>query len=203
MTQYTFADILKDAEDAFKALPVGDYDVVVVEAEGLPSGGGKPMIKTKMQVLHGPAAGKIVWNNFTISPENPQAVAIFMRHMMIFGITGDFFLSLPPVVVGNKDNATQIGSLIAPHLLGKQARLTLSQREWPEGSGQFRNNVDNIVPIPGGVAGGPGGESVPTPNVPQPMPTGAAGGVPIPDASVPTPTNDAANSQSKPPELPF
>jgi len=48
-------------------LPDGDYMVKVVDAEEKPASTGSEMISLKLQVQHGPHAGKWVWDNVVFS----------------------------------------------------------------------------------------------------------------------------------------
>jgi hypothetical protein len=159
LTTIDFGKALQDAKGAsFEALPIGDYDVEVAKSEATTSQNGKPMIKTTMKVVTGPYEKRPIINNFVMSLENPQAVAIFFRHMKAFGLTEDFFASLG-----------QTSSLepVATALVGRRARLTLGHREW---QGETRNEVKGVKPYTGAPQmGGPAG----------PVGPGAAGGVPL------------------------
>lgn len=183
MTTIDFAKALADAKGAtFEALPVGDYDVEVAKAEAVTSSNGKPMIKTTMKVVAGPYERRPIINNFVLSLENPQATAIFFRHMKCFGLTEEFFTSL-----GAR------GSLepVATALTGRRARLSLGHREW---NGETRNEVKAVKPYtgappvagpaaPGGGLATPGPTSGPTPPSGPTGPTPPAG----PGVSLPSP----------------
>jgi hypothetical protein len=194
-----FNRAIQDAKSAsFEALPAGDYDVEVAEATGTRSSNGKPMIKTLMKVLSGGYTGRQVWNNFVLSMENPQAMAIFFRHMKCFKLDENFFASL---------GANGSMDAVATALVGRRARLTLGIREW---NGENRNEVKQIKPFTGAPASagptptagpvgpsGPGaasygpGPAGPAPLPPAPMmPTGPAAapqGYPAPLAAAPVP----------------
>lgn len=192
MVTIDFAKALQDAKGAsFEALPIGDYDVEVAKAEAVTSQNGKPMIKTTMRVVSGPYEKRPIINQFVLSTENAQAVAIFFRHMKAFGLTEDWFASLG-----------QQGSLepVASALLGRRARLTIGHREW---QGEMRNEVKAVKPYTGAPAMGPGPSTGPTaPGVgPSPL-TGPAALPPRPAVGPTTPTSaPVAPSTSTPPSV--
>lgn len=156
MSTIDFGKALADAKGAsFEALPIGDYDVEVAKSEATTSQNGKPMIKTTMRVVTGPYEKRPIINNFVMSLENPQAVAIFFRHMKAFGLTEDFFASL-----GSSGSLEPVASA----LVGRRARLTLGHREW---QGETRNEVKSVKPYTGAppltAPPGPAGPGGPTP----------------------------------------
>lgn len=159
MTTIDFNRLQQDAKGAsFEALPIGDYDVEVNKADAVTSQNGKPMIKTTMRVVSGPYERRPIINQFVLSTENPQAVAIFFRHMKAFGLTDEYFSGLG-----------QVTSLepVANALIGRRARLSIGHREW---QGEMRNEVKSVKPYTGAppVAAptgptGPGGPAGPRP----------------------------------------
>jgi hypothetical protein len=162
MTVLNFKALLQEAKTAsFEALPKGDYPVTIIAADAITSSTGKPMIKVKAEVMAGhAAAGKKVFNNFVISEENPTALNFFFTHMAILGVPESFFMQVSDLTP------------VAAALVGRSAIFSLSQREFPVGSGQMRNQVDGVKPlagVPGAVtapATAPVG-GIPTPQVPQ------------------------------------
>lgn len=120
-------------EASFEALPPSVYDVVVDAAEATQSSSGKDMIKTTFRVEGGPYHGRKVFNQFVLSPENPNALNFFFRHMRAMGLGSEFFAANPRT------------EQVASALVGQPCRVRLSQREWPQGSGEFRNNVDAVM----------------------------------------------------------
>lgn len=175
MTTINFNQAIQDAKSvSFEALPIGDYDIRVIESTATTASSGKPMIKVKMEVITGPYAPRKVFNQFVLSLENPNAVSIFFRHMRAFGLDEQFFAALGPE-----------GSLdpVAAALLGRQATVKLGHREW---QGENRNNCEGFKPFTGpsavGVPGMPVNPGVPAmpppptaPQMPQvpPMPATA------------------------------
>lgn len=151
MTTINFAQALQDARGAtFEPLPVGDYDVEVTKTEAVTSQNGKPMIKTTFKVVSGPYEKRPIINQFVLSVENPQAVAIFFRHMKAFGLTEEWFASL-----GQQSSLEPVASA----LLGRRARLSIGHREW---QGEMRNEVKGVKPYTGAP--------------PQPAPAGPSAG---------------------------
>lgn len=175
------------ADDAgFSAIPANEYDLVVATAEVARTnanneGGAKDQIKVKFKVENGPHAGKAVFTNFVLSPENPNALGFFFRHMAALGLTREYFQGNPPL--------TQV----AAALVGRRCRGKVSIRLWNE---EERNQIDKILP-PIGAATGPipaaPGSAPPVPQVPVPGPTApvytpAPGAVPattLPQPGVP------------------
>lgn len=188
MTTIDFTRALNDAKGAsFEALPVGDYDIEVSKSEAVTSQNGKPMIKVTMKVVAGPYERRPIINNFVMSVENPQAVAIFFRHMKAFGLTEEFFASLGSA-----------GSLdpVASALVGRRARLTLGHREW---NGEMRNEVKSVKPYTGApVAAGGSPVGGPIPPGAAPLPTGPA---PLPPSPVPAPVAPVAAPTSPAPPV--
>src|SRR5688572_26279232 len=80
----------------FEPLPVGDYDVEVTESRHQKSKASqKDMFVVRFKVVNGPYANRSVWNNFVISPENGNALAIFFRQMNALGLPAEFFAQNP------------------------------------------------------------------------------------------------------------
>lgn len=178
MTTIDFNRALQDAKGAsFEALPVGDYDVEVAKTEAVISQNGKPMIKTTMRVVSGPYEKRPIINQFVFSGENPQAVAIFFRHMKAFGLTEEFFSAL---------GAVSSLEPVANALVGRRARLTIGHREW---QGETRNEVKSVKPYTGAPPAvaptGPGAAMAPPLAGPAPLPPQFANGGPVPAPAAP------------------
>lgn len=191
MTTIDFNRAIQDAKSAsFEALPIGDYDVETIEATATRSSNGKPMIKAKMRVIVGPYAQRTIFNNFVLSVENPQAMAIFFRHMKCFGLTEEFFAALGSA--GSMDT-------VASTLVGRRARLTLGIRQW---NGEDRNDVTQVKPYTGAPSGGPTG---PAPLSPATAGPAAASVAPAPaptPAPLPAPTHAPTPPAATPQPLP-
>jgi hypothetical protein len=192
LTTIDFTRALNDAKGAsFEALPVGDYDVEVAKTEATTSSNGKPMIKVNMKVVTGPYERRPIINNFVMSVENPQAVAIFFRHMKAFGLTEEFFASL-----GSSGSLDPVASA----LVGRRVRLSLGHREW---NGEMRNEVKSVKPYTGAppMAGptAPGGPTPPGLPLASPPVAGPAPLPPAPVAAPAVPTVTSAEAVASPP----
>lgn len=181
----TFGDILKQAEQSgatFEVLEAGEYVAKIIESEYKQSSNNKPQIKTRWEVLQGPKAGfKGLWNYFTLTVDNPNAMAIFYRQMTALGITSEFMQTLaaasPEVAMKQ----------IASALENRSAKIKVKvDTEWNN------NKIERISPLPPefAVTGTPGGGSPfpgvapaapPAPSVPAPAETPAAP-IPAPEA---------------------
>lgn len=133
-----FGDLLNEYRGAGDPPPDGIYDAVVTKSEAVAASTGKPMIKVVFRVLTGPEANKTVPNNFVLTVDNPNAFMFFVRHMAVFGIDHNTLAQLPTTVEGL--------SAIAPHLVGKQARITVQAQP-----GRQLPNVSRVETIPGGM----------------------------------------------------
>lgn len=140
MTSISWDELIKSSAGSFDPLPNGDYDVICVETEAAQTQNGKAMVKAKFRVQGGPHDGRHIWNQFVISPENPNALSFFFQHMKVFGMDENFFTQLPPV---NADLGANDPSLqrIASTMLNRPARVTVNQRSW---NGQMRNSITAI-----------------------------------------------------------
>jgi hypothetical protein len=171
VTTFNFSDLTKAADDAgFTVIPKSDYDLEVVTAEAKQTGTGKHKISVRFKVISGPYAGKSVFNDFVISPDNGTALGFFFRHMKVLGLDRGYFDTNPPLTA------------VASSIIGRRCTGSVSIREW---QGQERNQLDGIKPLAGNVTGS--APMMPTPHSPGsfPPPLGMPiGGAPIPVPSV-------------------
>ena len=180
MASIDFSKALADAKSvSFEPLDNGDYDIEVTSCDAVTSSTGKPMLKAKMKVISGPHMNRTIMNNFTLSLDNPVAVAMFFRQMKFFGLNDEFFASLGAN-----------GSLepVASALVGRRARLTLGQKEW---GGETRNEVKGVKPYTGAPVPGmssPGPVMAPPVTGPVAPPAAAPAAAPVaPPAAAPAP----------------
>lgn len=174
MSTSSFGNLVKKAAESgtsFDLLPAGPYVAKIIESEYKLSNGGKPQIKTRWEVVAGPSAGfKGLWNYFTLTVENPNAVAIFFRQLKTLGITQEFLDALSEL-----DNETAVKH-IAGALEGKMAGIKVTVDT------EYNNNkIDRINPVPADMAAqlgavgntaGPGGFGAPAaPSAPTPPST--------------------------------
>lgn len=174
-------DLLKIADEAgFTPLPVGEYHVVVDKALAKQAQTGKDMINVTFRVLTGPQQDKTCLNNFVLSPESPNAVGFFFRHMAALGIPMEFFTTNPPM------------ANVAAALVGRQCLIEITHREF---GGQVRDNVDKIKPVTGAPVPGPFGNA----GGPVPAPTPVPAATPAPAYIQPAaPTPQAAPAAPAP-----
>lgn len=134
MSSIPFSQLQKMAEESGigQPIPAGRYTVKAVEATAEKTkAGDKDKITVKFSVLDGPHANRKVFNQYVISPDNPNAIAFFFKHMAAFGLTGDFFASEPSMsqVAGAiKDKVVDVDVIIDNY------------------GGEDRNKVKNTYP---------------------------------------------------------
>jgi hypothetical protein len=193
-----FNDLLKAADDAgFSVVPANEYEAEVATAEAKTTSGGKNQIVVRFKIIAGPQAGKSVFNNFVISPDNANALGFFFRHMAAMGLEREYFAANPPL------------SQAAAQLIGRKVTITVSIEQW---NGQDRNRVNAIKKA--GMVSGVGA----TPFIPQAMPPAITSlatpafvpqppSVPtasfVPEPVPPLNTSETQISETKAPEVPF
>lgn len=76
---------LTNAVEQGSPLPNGTYPVIVDNAElSLTKSGTGQVIKVKLKVLEGPSAGRLIFDQFNIKNQNPQAVQIGLGQLKGF-----------------------------------------------------------------------------------------------------------------------
>lgn len=188
-------DLLDDAGGAgnsFESLPDGDYDFVISECDAKQATTGKTMYVTKCAVEGGPHAKRLVWHNFVITPENPNALSWFFRNMNLFGLGREFFATNP-----SDNNVTAA-------LVGKRFRGQVITRSW---NNQDRNEIKQFFTPRATVAGpgsGPSAAAAPA-KAPAPAPAFAApapataAAPPPPPAAAPAPAPIVQQPAAAPP----
>lgn len=176
MTTIDFNALMQEAKAAGTAvLPNGEYTVTVTETEATTASTGRPMIKLSLQVNAGSQhTGRKIRTQIVLTEDNPKALRMFFRNLRTFGIDDATVLGL-----SNVDNG--LGHL-ASMLVGRAVVVKVSSREWPEGSGEYNNQVDAYKSL-GGAAPVVGASPVasPIPGAPSPFPAPQAA-APIPGA---------------------
>lgn len=170
------------AEASFDPVPPSTYDVYVHQAEATTSSTNKDMIKVVFKIENGPYAGKSIFNQFVLSPDNNNALSFFFRHMRALGLGQEFFAANPSM------------GQVASALQGRRARLNVGIRTWNE---QEQNDVKAVLPPlgegvavpPANLAGMPQVAAA-RPVAASPSPSPAAAPVPSP-AYVPPPAPPA------------
>lgn len=156
MSSSSFGSLVKKAQEqgsSFDLIPAEVYTAKIIESEYKLSSGGKPQIKTRWEVVQGPHAGyKGLWNYFTLTIDNPNAVSIFFRQLKALGITQEFLDALSEF-----DNETAVKQ-IASALEGRAASIKVKQDL------EYNNmKIDRINPLPADFVGG---GTVAAPNAP-------------------------------------
>lgn len=174
-------DLMEEAGGAgnsFEPLTDGDYDFVIVECNAQQAKtSGKTMYVAKCQVENGPNKGRLVWHNFVISPENPNALAWFFRNMNVLGLDRAYF---------NTDPADH---QVAQRLTGARFRGQVVTRTW---NNQEKNEIKQFyTPREAGPGAQVGG------GAPAPAPAPAAPPAPSPAYAAPAPA--AAPAPPSPP----
>ena len=211
MASFSWNDLQQAADDAgFGVIPAGEYEATVKTAEHKKTGTGKDKIAVRFSVTGGPSAGKSVFNDFVISPDNGTALGFFFRHMKALGLGPDYFATNPDL------------GKVANDLVGRNCVVVVGIRQWNE---EDRNEIKGIKPS-GGAApaampgAGPAVMAQPQPAAQpqptaQPQPQPAAQPQPAPavstkkdepeDAAPAAPSTDDEPTDEAPakPKLPF
>lgn len=137
MTATPFSDLIKQAAEAkFVVIPNADYPIVCKNASDTKASTGKDMIKMTVAVIAGPHKGATIPTQQVLSPENPAAVAIFLKAMAAFGITEEWLAALPP----RQDGGPNIAALAA-ELRGKTAMASVTTSTWND---EDRNQIERF-----------------------------------------------------------
>lgn len=187
MTQLNWGELIKDAGDAgtYEPLPVGDYNFKIVEAPYKRAQSGRDMWVVKAEVLEGPYARKLVWNNLVLVTDSPNALAMFFRKMGALGLTQDFFAQSPDV------------ETISRALVGRTFRGQVTQREY---LGKINNDIAMYYPLsvaPGAV---PPAAAPVAAAAPAPAPAPAVAPAPVASAPVAPPAAPVAAPVAAPAE---
>ena len=178
MSTTTWQELMDNAGDGqggFTPLPDGGpYEVLITEASASTTQNGKTMFKTKMQVQIGPHAGRLVWNNFVVSPESANALSFFFQHMAALGLSRDYFAQEPAPEV------------VAQHLLGRPCQVWLKTGRLYQG--QPQTDVEKLGPA----GGAPALAAAPQPQAVAPAPAPAMAPPVAAPAPAPAPVPAAA-----------
>lgn len=204
MAEFSWDDLKQAADDAgFSVIAAGVYNCTVKTAETKKTGTGKDKIAVRFTINDGPSAGKSVFNDFIISPENGTALGFFFRHMKALGLGSEYFATKPAL------------SKVATDLVGKVCQVDVGIRVWNE---EERNEVKGVKPLTGVPNAAPTGATPqpmaqPQPATPQPQPQPAPAPQPQPtpapqpvEAAEPvteSDENEQTGGAQLPPDLPF
>lgn len=165
-----FAALLEQAQAegiGGSLLPVGAHTLLakIVKVQKSTQA-GKDQIGIMWQVLDGPSAGLTSWENQTLSPENPRAMAAFFGWAKRLGMDSDFFRRQP------EPTLPEIASLIQDLVVTADVGLG---KPW----GQNKDKQDNTFKVTA-IHGKQGAAPVAAPPAPAPVPAVAA---PVPVAA--------------------
>lgn len=162
MQSFNLAELYAQAQAegaSFKPLPEDKYPVKVESAELKTTSTNKPMIKVVLRVQGGEFNNRKLWDQWTLSTDNPTALKIFFEKLAAFGLGDPGYLAS----VGGDLNQ------VAQALVGREAVAQVGTREW---QGKPRNDVSFYDPPAG-------------PGTPGSGPAPAAPAAPTPPASAP------------------
>jgi Protein of unknown function (DUF669) len=174
--QIDFSKLQEEAGGAAEPLPAGNYEVVVRKVEQKMSANQKLMFAVTLRVEEGPHKGRRLWQNVVVSPENPQAMAMFFVNMKAFGLGKEFFAPNPSP------------DFVCAAMIDRRLNVDVGTRVW---QGDVRNEIKKMRQSAAGVGAGP------LPGVPQApvaAPPAAPAAVPsenaAPDAAAFTPDEE-------------
>lgn len=133
MADIPWNELLENAAESggFEPIPDGTYNVVADRVNNKKTSNGKQMYAVMFKIEDGPYKGRTVWANLVISPESPNALGIFFRHMKALGLDSEYFSNNP------------LPEKVANDIHGRRASITVGTRKW---NNQDRNEVTNISP---------------------------------------------------------
>lgn len=179
MPEATWAQILEGVEEAaplsYEPLPEGNYDFTVTGGEERQTQSGKTQLSFRLQVVsEGPNKGKTAFLNQTISPENPNAMGIFLRTIINLGIEKQWLLSENPA------NTAVIAKAIGATFKGAVKHRVA------DGKTNVNIYVNELISAGGGTAlPATGGPTLPAPVTVAPAsPAVAAPAAPVAEAPV-------------------
>lgn len=156
MADQNWRDMRKNATTVLE----GEFSVVIAKAEATKSSNDKDMIKCQLRIASGPFAGRVLFHNFTISPEVQFAMKRFFEDMDVLGMGDAWF----------EANPTAPMELIANNLVNKSAVVILENKPY---NGQDREQVKKWVSSSGGGTG-PSLSGLTAAALPTPTPTPVA-----------------------------
>lgn len=171
-----WGSLIEESKDAFSILPKGKYTVKVEKAEATTSSTQKLMFKLVFKVINGPRTGSTLFNNITLTQDNPKAVYMFFQNLAALGIPETFLKSDP------KPQPAQV----AQKMIGAVVEVEIDHRPY---QGVDRENVKSMTAVSanGVPSFGPAAGSVAaSAGIPVVAPTPAA--APQPSTGAPTPT---------------
>jgi hypothetical protein len=133
-----WGDLQKTAADATRLLEDGPYPVEVTSAEATSSKAGNPQIKVKVRVCDGPATGRALFTQMTVS-DSGFGLAMFFRSLAALGVTADVLASGPSL------------EQVAAALVGRKALANVDHSTY---QGVERNGIKDFAPDPNALGQG-------------------------------------------------
>jgi hypothetical protein len=183
-----FSELIKQAAEAkYTVVPESRYAVVCRDATATKSSTQKDMIKLTVKIVAGPQKGNNVLTQQTLSPDNANAVAIFLKFLDAFGLDSAFLEGLPPGPEGGPNIPA-----VAAALKGRVAMADVGVHQWndedrndvkkfyrpkPEEEAAIREALaaDGVAGDPFGAPSASGGGDPFGGGAPAPSPMGAGG----------------------------
>jgi hypothetical protein len=183
---YNWEDLMKQADEAggFEPLPAGEYGVECIKAVGKTAKSGRDMVTATFKVIGGPNNGRVVTNNYVLVTDKPQALQIFFRNMMVFGMSREFFAAKPSMAA------------VAAQMVGKKCTLDVTVEPYGD---RETNQVRNTKPYSGAVAASPAPAVA---HAPQPVAPLSGQNSALPAAPAPQPAEPVAAAPAPPPPAP-
>ena len=177
MSTINWADLVKQAGSSasnqnYEALPDGDYELKVVQAETKTTQTGKTMFKLTTEVQGGPYAKRRFWENLTVTPDNPKAMQMFFMKVSSMGLNEAFF------------DANPTNAQIEQAFVGRTFRARLGKRTYNGVEGNEILRYYKSQSATGATAAAPttAGAAVPPP---PPAPSAAPAPAPSPAPAAP------------------
>lgn len=155
MPSVKWGDAIEGAEEStdFDIIPKADYHVKIVGAETKVASTGKTMYDVTAQIQDGPFKNRKIWNKFVVSPDNPKAMGILLRHFAVLGLTKEFLATEPS------------DEQIINALIDREAVVLVGTETY---QGEERNVIKNWKPLTGIPGMAPAAPPVPAAAAPTP-----------------------------------
>lgn len=112
----------------FEPIPEGLYDATISDVSEPQRGPKSAYVRVEFTISDGPHEGRKIWRNYPIE-----------------GRGAGFFIDLANKAVGAELSPGDMVDFDTDDLVGAEVRILVSQTEFPEGSGEFRNEVARLV----------------------------------------------------------
>lgn len=174
MSTINWADLVKQAGSSananYEPLPDGDYELKVIQAETKTTQTGKTMFKLTTEVQGGPYAKRRIWENLTVSTDNPKAMQMFFVKATALGLTTAFF------------DANPTNAQIEQAFVGRSFRATIGKRPY---NGTEVNEIKRYYPAQGAATATAAAPTTAGAAVPPPPPAPPAAPAPSPAPAAP------------------